>query len=247
MIGIHCDSVGAIVRELLQRTAPSNPAYQLELFEFADDSVTAAQLRPCRYAVRSIDDVSATDVIASVDSCGAQQYSTSGVAARRCAPRIDDAVARAAAHRTECTTSRPSDVRTPRTTSSPRILVVDDEKVIRDILADFLAMEGYVVRTAPKDGQAALVELSRTHYDLVISDLKMPNMGGIELLEAIAQHAPQRRHRHHDGLRHGRDRDRRDEARRVRLHPQAVQGRRGHPHRPARPREAAARRPRTSA
>src|SRR5438477_5945398 len=72
---------------------------------------------------------------------------------------------------------------------SPMILVVDDEQVIRDILADFLTMEGFNVRTA-KDGHAALTELSRAQFDLVLSDLKMPNMGGIELLESIAAHAP---------------------------------------------------------
>ncbi|MBC7174631.1 MAG: response regulator, partial [Polyangiaceae bacterium] len=70
-----------------------------------------------------------------------------------------------------------------------RILVVDDEKVIREILADFLSMEGFSVRTA-EDGSAALVELSRGRYDLVLSDLKMPNMGGLELLEAIRKHTP---------------------------------------------------------
>ena len=62
--------------------------------------------------------------------------------------------------------------------------IVDDEKFIRDILADFLGMEGYVVRTA-EDGAAALSELDHARYDMVISDLKMPQMGGIELLEAI--------------------------------------------------------------
>lgn len=72
---------------------------------------------------------------------------------------------------------------------SPRILVVDDEKVIREILADFLSLEGFWVRTA-EDGSAALVELSRQHYDLVLSDLKMPNMGGLELLQAISKHTP---------------------------------------------------------
>src|SRR5215207_3717716 len=69
---------------------------------------------------------------------------------------------------------------------SPRVLVVDDEKVIREILSDFLTMEGYVVR-AVEDGAAALKELRLRHYDLVISDLKMPNVGGLELLEKIAQ------------------------------------------------------------
>src|SRR4029078_1274457 len=72
----------------------------------------------------------------------------------------------------------------------PRVLVVDDEKFIRDILADFLGMEGYVVRTA-EDGAAALNELTQAHYDMVISDLKMTAIGGIELLDAISTTAPQ--------------------------------------------------------
>lgn len=67
---------------------------------------------------------------------------------------------------------------------SPRILVVDDEKVIREILSDFLTMEGFLVRTV-EDGAAAVAELERRSYNLVISDLKMPKMGGLELLEAI--------------------------------------------------------------
>jgi response regulator RpfG family c-di-GMP phosphodiesterase len=71
----------------------------------------------------------------------------------------------------------------------PRVLVVDDEKVIRDMLADFLGMEGYVVRTA-EDGASALNELQKSHFDLVISDLKMPRMGGIALLDEIAKTAP---------------------------------------------------------
>ena len=71
----------------------------------------------------------------------------------------------------------------------PRLLIVDDEKYIRDILADFLGMEGYQVRTAA-DGAAALNELQQAHYDLIISDLKMPRMGGIELLEAVGAAAP---------------------------------------------------------
>jgi len=70
-----------------------------------------------------------------------------------------------------------------------RILVVDDEKVIREILADFLAMEGYWVRTA-EDGQSALAELSKHPYDMVITDLKMPRMGGLELLEAVGAEYP---------------------------------------------------------
>jgi response regulator RpfG family c-di-GMP phosphodiesterase len=73
-----------------------------------------------------------------------------------------------------------------RSEEAPRVLVVDDEKVIREILSDFLTMEGYVVRTV-EDGKAALAELHLRPYDMVISDLKMPNMGGLELLEKIAE------------------------------------------------------------
>src|SRR4051812_2108774 len=69
-------------------------------------------------------------------------------------------------------------------TDTPRILVVDDERVIREILSDFLSVEGYVVRTV-QDGLEALRELQRRSYNLVISDLKMPNMTGLELIERI--------------------------------------------------------------
>jgi response regulator RpfG family c-di-GMP phosphodiesterase len=68
-----------------------------------------------------------------------------------------------------------------------RVLVVDDEKVIREILSDFLTMEGLVVRTA-ENGEVALAELQRNSYNLVVSDLKMPVMGGLELLEQINAH-----------------------------------------------------------
>jgi len=72
----------------------------------------------------------------------------------------------------------------------PRVLVVDDEKFIRDILADFLTMEGYAVRTAD-DGTQAVTELSRSNFALVISDLKMPKMGGLELLQHVARLQPE--------------------------------------------------------
>src|SRR5688572_21439728 len=70
------------------------------------------------------------------------------------------------------------------TTDKPSILVVDDERVIREILSEFLSLEGYVVRTV-EDGVEALKELQRRSYNLVISDLKMPMMGGLELIERI--------------------------------------------------------------
>ena len=71
---------------------------------------------------------------------------------------------------------------------SHRVLVVDDEKVIREILSDFLSMEGYVVKTV-EDGLEALEALKEGGFNLVITDLKMPRMGGLELLEEINKRA----------------------------------------------------------
>ncbi len=69
-----------------------------------------------------------------------------------------------------------------------RILVVDDEPSIREILCDFLRMEGFIAHDAA-DGKLALEALAQSRFNLLITDLKMPNMGGIELLaEARARH-----------------------------------------------------------
>ncbi len=54
----------------------------------------------------------------------------------------------------------------------PRILIADDEKGIREILSDFLNMEGYLVHTV-EDGAEAIKELRRRSYNLVIYDLKL--------------------------------------------------------------------------
>jgi CheY-like chemotaxis protein len=77
----------------------------------------------------------------------------------------------------------------PSPEERPRILVVDDEKVIRDMLAEFLGSEGYYVRTA-EDGTVAVKELAAGPFDVVISDLKMPKMGGIALLDEVSRAAP---------------------------------------------------------
>lgn len=69
---------------------------------------------------------------------------------------------------------------------SARILVVDDERVIREILAEFLALEGFTVHTV-EDGEKALTELRLRPYDLLITDLKMPRLSGLQLLEKVEQ------------------------------------------------------------
>lgn len=65
-----------------------------------------------------------------------------------------------------------------------RILIVDDEPSIRQAVSTLLRLEGYEVDTAP-DGVVALKKLHAAPPDVVISDVQMPQMGGIELLAAV--------------------------------------------------------------
>ena len=63
----------------------------------------------------------------------------------------------------------------------PRILVVDDEASIRDLLSKTLALADYDVDVAP-DGRSALEQLRLYPYDLLIADLKMPGMDGLTVI-----------------------------------------------------------------
>lgn len=65
--------------------------------------------------------------------------------------------------------------------SRPRILVVDDEASIRDLLAKTLALAEYDVDVAP-DGRTALERMRVQSYDLLISDLKMPGIDGLSVI-----------------------------------------------------------------
>ena len=72
----------------------------------------------------------------------------------------------------------------PRATASagrPRVLVVDDEATIRDLLSKTLALAEYDVDLAP-DGRAALDRLRMIPYDLLITDLKMPGVDGLTVI-----------------------------------------------------------------
>ena len=67
-----------------------------------------------------------------------------------------------------------------------RILIADDEKIKRVTLADDLATQGHEVVTAA-DGEAAWELLQAARFDVVVTDLKMPKLDGIELLKRVKQ------------------------------------------------------------
>lgn len=69
------------------------------------------------------------------------------------------------------------------------ILIVDDEPVARQSLGDILQLEGYAV-TAVASGEAAVEHLRNYSVDLMIVDLKMPGMSGLDLVQVASQLAP---------------------------------------------------------
>jgi excisionase family DNA binding protein len=72
----------------------------------------------------------------------------------------------------------------------PRVLVVDDEEGIRDLLAKTLALAEYDVDLSP-DGGAALQRLRAYSYDLLITDLKMPGVDGLAVIRETRTFLPQ--------------------------------------------------------
>lgn len=71
-----------------------------------------------------------------------------------------------------------------------KILVVDDEEIIRDSISYILDSEGYEVDKA-ENGKVAYEKIKEKHFDLVITDIEMPAMKGTELLEKIKTLDPQ--------------------------------------------------------
>jgi len=71
-----------------------------------------------------------------------------------------------------------------------RLLLIDDEPLNRELLASSLSAAGYEVEVA-KDGFAALAQMHGALPDLIISDLKMPNMSGFEFLSIARRRFPQ--------------------------------------------------------
>jgi signal transduction histidine kinase/CheY-like chemotaxis protein len=75
----------------------------------------------------------------------------------------------------------PSDVsHKPRKMEKLRVLVVDDDDQIREVLSDMLSMDGHVTTACP-DGYAAIKSLEAEPFDVMITDLGMPGMSGLDL------------------------------------------------------------------
>lgn len=74
--------------------------------------------------------------------------------------------------------------------SQKKILLVDDEPNIRFVLSAILEQSGYAVDAA-EDGFAALRQIQKSTPDLVITDLRMPNMNGFELLSVLRSRFPE--------------------------------------------------------
>lgn len=72
-------------------------------------------------------------------------------------------------------------------TSPQRILIVDDDAMIRDLLAKMLTRSGYQTECAD-DGEQAWTAICSESYDLLITDHEMPNLRGLDLLRRIRRH-----------------------------------------------------------
>ncbi|HMQ76445.1 MAG TPA: sigma-54 dependent transcriptional regulator [Flavobacteriales bacterium] len=70
-----------------------------------------------------------------------------------------------------------------------KILIIDDEKAIRSALKDILEHEKHTVDEA-EDGAAGLDKVKKNRFDLVLCDIKMPKMDGLELLDKLQAHDP---------------------------------------------------------
>lgn len=73
--------------------------------------------------------------------------------------------------------------------NQPRVLVVEDEEYLRDLYQEVLLDEGYYVETA-KDGNEGLVKIKAGGWDLVILDIILPGMDGIEIMRVVKSNPP---------------------------------------------------------
>ena len=131
--------------------------------------------------------------------------------------------------------------------SHESILVVDDEEVMRDVLGSLLTQAGYEVSLAP-NGPDGLELVRKGSYSAAIVDMMLPEMDGMTVLEELKRIDPRAGDPDDHRLRVGRDGDRRDAERRLRLRGEALQARRAapHPRQRSQPAPASGREPRAA-
>lgn len=71
-----------------------------------------------------------------------------------------------------------------------KIIITDDEEIMRDCICDYLRQRGYSCKAA-SSADEALTMVNRYGADIVIADINMPNMNGIELLKIIREQHPE--------------------------------------------------------
>jgi two-component system NtrC family sensor kinase len=81
-----------------------------------------------------------------------------------------------------------------QTANASRILIVDDEPVILDLLFEILEDLGHSIDTA-SNGMEATRKIKNGHYDLVLTDVRMPQMNGIDLYREIIAVRPDLEHK----------------------------------------------------
>ena len=72
----------------------------------------------------------------------------------------------------------------------PKVLIVDDENSISDVLLNLLKNNGYLVETA-RNGKLALEKIQIKNFDVIVCDVKMPVMSGIQLYEILKERKPE--------------------------------------------------------
>ena len=73
--------------------------------------------------------------------------------------------------------------------SSAKILIVDDELIMRESLAGWLQRDGHTVQTAPS-GEEALEKLKESHFDIMLVDIKMEGISGLDVLQQVKESDP---------------------------------------------------------
>ena len=71
-----------------------------------------------------------------------------------------------------------------------RIMIIEDDAEMRSLLIEFLGEDGYQVDSA-ETGSEALSKITKEVFDLIVTDIRMPGLTGLDILSSIKKHQPQ--------------------------------------------------------